>query len=133
MIPPSCSSATRRFRPRTTWPHWRFGWKRSSRRYRGVSTAGREPSAVPSSGRFLRPPASRTGTFWKRFVLHRRILSKGLWWISPFRHLEKPFRMARQSQAGNERPSPCEPLALIRPLHRVAFLPKRQLHKRGAE
>ncbi len=144
MIPSSCSPAIHRFPPRTPWPNWRFGWERSSRRYRGVSAAVRKPSTVPSSGRFLRPPASRAGTCWKRFALHRTILSKGLRWISPFRQSSKPFLPGSgplfirncgvfSSVIDNKRPSPCETLSSIRPLHRVAFLPKRQLHKRGAE
>ena len=133
MIPSSSSPATRRIPPRTTWPNWRFGWKRSRRRYRGVSTAGREQSTVLSSVRFLRQPTSRTGPCWKRFALHRRILSKGLWWISPFRHLDITLSNCQASaQDGNKRSSPCEPLASIRPLQWVVFLPKTQLLKKGS-
>ncbi len=52
----------------------------------------------------------------------------------PFRHLDRTLSKCQASaKAGNKRPSPCETLVSIMPLHRVAFMPKIQLLKRGAE
>ncbi len=81
------------------------GWRGRSRGYRGATTAWRERSAAPSSGRFRRRHAGRAGTCWTRFAGRPRNLR----WTSPSRHLVDTFPDCREIT--NLRQSPYEPLA----------------------